>query len=159
MDSEYNINLKINGRLTIKTYKCKEVLVQDESYHKIVNSLDFVAILYAPGYGGTWSAHIGNTKLKKQMVLDSRLIKYVTSSDFHKKFKSGQVTMWQNNKTYLNLIQDIFSNKLESESIPDVETFAQLTVGFIPNNTLFRINEYDGSESVEILHTYNYIMS
>ena len=158
-DIEYNINLQVKNRLTIKHHKCKKVLVQDELYYKLVTSQDLIPILYSPGYGGTWSAHVGDPAIRKQLVLDSRLIKYVASAEFIENFKSGETKRYSNVDKYLNLVKKIFSNKLGEEEMPDIDAFAQLSITFIPNNTLFRINEYDGSESVEILNTSKYIMS
>ncbi len=51
------------------------------------------------------------------------------------------------------LMNSIFPDEIS----PGPNAFSKLVVDFIPENTRFRINEYDGSESVEVLDYNNYM--
>ncbi len=62
--------------------------------------------------------------------------------------------MFKHNLTeekYAKFMKTIFP-PYESEYIglPPFDSFLQVMITFVPVNTQFRINEYDGSESVEI---------
>lgn len=83
-----------------------------------------VAILYSPGYGAGWS-----TWGDKELAYDKDLVGAYMQGGVD---KLAEVTLKKYPGTYLGGISDI-----------EVEWVAQ--------GTRFRINEYDGSESVELL--------
>lgn len=145
MDSYYQYMSIISNGVIIK---CKEVEFPEKDYSKLVTSDGRVAVLFSPGYGAEWSANTYSIDEKHQLTFDSRIVMKVMSPDFKKTFPECHGTHELNRK-YYEFINPILL-AFERYDIPSYSAFAQLEVMFIPENTLFRINEYDGSESVEI---------
>ena len=120
-----------------------EVKVPNADYSKLVTSDGRVAVLYSPGYGSGWSTHY--YKNKHQLIFDSRIILYVLSSQFQSYFDEN-ATREELFRKYHRLMLSVFP---DAEEIPSLDAFKQLSVAYLPLNTMFRINEYDGSESIE----------
>lgn len=148
------------------TYYCKEVLVENESYSKLVNSNGDVAVAYSVGYGsgwttdtGYWENHNKRTKLK-QMLFDSRLIQYITSSDFNYKFKGKDYyTLNESSKLlYHKFITSVFT-EFDINYFPNISSFCQLHVSFIPSDSKFKVEEYDGNETIKIFNPDDYIIA
>jgi hypothetical protein len=132
-------------------YHCKEVKVPNTSYFKLITSNGEVAILYSPGYGSGWSTDVGDREIKKQFIFDSNIVRHVTSKEFKHNFTEEK---------YVKFMKTIFpSYESEFISFPNFDSFLQLMVTFVPVHTQFRINEYDGSESVEIFDPTNYFLA
>jgi hypothetical protein len=95
---------------------------------KIVNKLNKdgkVAVLYSPGFGAGWSTW--NQEVP-EIIFDPAVV------DFVEKDK------WAELATYVTLkYPDIYTGGMDT-----------LKVAWIPEGTLFKINEYDGSESIEL---------
>ncbi len=142
------------------TYYCKEVLVENESYFKLVNSNGDVAVAYSVGYGSCWSADVYDIFEKKQLLLDSRLIQYIASSEFKSKFKDKN---YYNIDSSSKLLYNKFINNLFSEfdmyNLPDISSFCQLHVSFIPMDSKFKVEEYDGNETIKIFNPDDYIIA
>ena len=147
MQFETSFPIIVNG------YYCKEVPVKDDlSYFKLVTPDGMVPVLVSEGYGSDWSVSIEDPKLKKKMIVDSRLVRYVSSEEFK---KLGKIQSHEFIKLLRTLIPEIgedvniFWNKINE--------FAQLTIKFIPLGCAFRIEEYDGNEFVKIFDPNDYI--
>lgn len=134
----------------------KEVPVPNTSYSKIVNSDGNVAVLYSPSYSGGWSTQTDNKALKKQLVLDSRLVLFFLSPEYQIKKKS-KVIMDKLEELYTELINQVFLSQKENDNDVDDDyaTFQMLSecikVKFIPENKYFRITADDTKESIEII--------
>jgi hypothetical protein len=159
---DYPITLKIDHI----TYYCKEVLVENESYSKLVNSNGDVAVVYSSGYGSGWSTDMGEwenynkrTKIKK-MLFDSRLIQYITSSDFKYKFKGKDYySVDEASKLMYNKFMKYVFTEFDSNYSPNISAFCQLQVSFIPADSKFKVEEYDGNETIKIFNHDDYIIA
>ncbi len=133
----------------------KEVTVPNTSYSKVVFEDGTVAVLVHTYYGGGWSTNYFDSPTKQhQYVFDSRIVLYVLSDEFKKHFSTRKITD-EATKTYEDMMNSIFPNMIH----PCVDSFAKLVVKFIPENTMFRIHEYDGAEGIEIFNPNNYMTS
>ncbi len=132
----------------------KLVPVPNTSYSKVVLEDGNVAVLIHGEYGRGWST--GNIPLgkKHQYIFDSRIVLYVLSDEFKQLFNSDEpITNTASLVAYDDLMNSIFPDEIS----PGPNAFSKLVVDFIPENTRFRINEYDGSECVEVLDHNNYM--
>ena len=147
--------------IILNSYRCKEVLVnENNSYSKLVSNTGFVAVLVSEGYGCDWSVSISNPELKKQMILDSRLIQYISSEEFNKHYAKKQ---FFNDNTDVEEFKELLVS-LIPEIGGDIELFqyrirefAQLTIKFVPVGCAFRIEEYDGNEYITLYDPNDYI--
>lgn len=166
-DVEYPIILDLKKTVRITSgihhsqttvYHCKEVQVvksNGRKYSKLVSSDGEVAILYSPGYGMGWSTEVNSgISLEDcdQLIKDSRLVQFVLSPNFKNNFSFGSHNPSDYIKQYITLVLNDWSK----EDIPTFLGLYKLRVEFIPEGTKFRINEYDGSESIEIYNPDNY---
>ena len=97
--------------------------------NKYIDEQGQVAILYSPGFGAGW--YTWNTEYP-EMVYDPSIVN-ILLSDAPAEQKLQEILLHANLKypdAYLGGADD-------------------LTVRFLKPGTLFRINEYDGSESIE----------
>ena len=147
MQFETSFPIIVNG------YFCKEIPVKDDlSYSKLITSNGMVPVLVSEGYGSDWSVYITDAKLKKKIIVDSRLVRYVSSKEFK---KLGKIQSHEFIKLLQTLIPEIgedvniFRNKMNE--------FEQLIIKFIPSGCVFRIEEYDGNEFIKIFDPNDYI--
>lgn len=95
---------------------------------KIVNKLNQdgkVAVLYSPGFGAGWSTW--NQEVP-EIIFDPAIVKLVEKNQ------------WEELATYVSLkYPGLYTGGMDT-----------LKVAWIPEGTLFKINEYDGSESIEL---------
>jgi hypothetical protein len=144
------VNINYNGRVI----NYKEVAIPGKSYSKLVKADGYVAVLYSPDIGEGWSTHVCNPAIKHQMIFDSRIILYVLSQEFIDYYKNSEFINAEKNDKYKKFIKAIIPDIGNNE--PFVSAFMQLEVVFIREDTMFRINQYDGSESVEIFDPKKY---
>jgi hypothetical protein len=92
-----------------------------------------VAVLYSPGYGAGWFTwhHI------EELVYDPRVVHYVETGE-----------------------KELITSYVE-ELYPDVYTGGvdDLEIAWIKEGTLFRINEYDGNESIETKEEVDWLVA
>jgi hypothetical protein len=83
----------------------------------------YVAVVYSPGFGAGW--YTWNQEYPA-LIFDPTIVKYVEEGDL------------DNLRAYVGI------------KFPEVyvSNFNDLTVKWLPEGTEFRINEYDGNESV-----------
>lgn len=93
-----------------------------------------VAVLYSPDFGAGWSTW--NTEYP-QLVFDPAIVRYVERGE---KEKLAEYMTLKYPGAYIGGMDD-------------------LTVAWIPEGTAFRINEYDGSESIEIMEEVNWLIA
>jgi len=93
-----------------------------------------VAIVYSPGFGAGW--YTWNTECP-EIVFDPMIVDCVELGDYDKL------------ATYVAM------------RYPDVYTggLRDLTVHWLPVGTLFRIHEYDGSESLEVKEDMDWLVA
>jgi hypothetical protein len=84
-----------------------------------------VAVIYSPDYGAGW--YTWNTE-HQDMLFDPTVVMFVESGDLDK-VEAYATLKWP--EAYIGGIRD-------------------LKVEWIPEGTAFKINEYDGNESIEI---------
>lgn len=101
--------------------------IADEVYTGKVTRNGKVAVLYSPGYGAGW--YTWNTECGEAIVFDPMMVKYVEEENKEALFSYAAMRY------------------------PDAYTggLGDLTIYWVTEGTLFRIDEYDGNESVEIL--------
>jgi len=93
-----------------------------------------VAVLYSPGFGAGWSTWNQGVP---EIIFDPAIVKFVENKQLAELH------------TYVTLkYPNIFLG-----GIKDLEVF------WVPEGTLFKINEYDGSESIELKENDNWIVA
>jgi hypothetical protein len=93
-----------------------------------------VAVIYSPDYGAGW--YTWNTK-HQDMLFDPTVVMFVESGDLDK-VEAYATLKWP--EAYIGGIRD-------------------LKVEWIPEGTAFKINEYDGNESIEIRDSGQWIVA
>ena len=84
-----------------------------------------VAVLYSPGFGAGWYTWNYDTP---EILFDPAIVKFVENKK------------WAELDTYVTLkYPEIYKGGM-----------TDLEVEWIPEGTLFKVNEYDGSESIEL---------
>jgi hypothetical protein len=91
-----------------------------------------VAVLYSPNYGAGWSTW--NKGYEDFLMFDSEIVKFLLQRDFN------------SIERYVNNLYD----GLYLCGLYDLE------ISYLPIGTVFRIDEYDGYESIEIYDQKNY---
>ena len=91
-----------------------------------------VAVLYSPGYGAGWSTW-ADSDAEEAMIFDRDIVQAVLDGDNE---RAGEIAV---------LKYDAYVGGARS-----------LKVKFVPEGVLFRIDEYDGNESVEFLNETNF---
>ena len=93
-----------------------------------------VAVLYSPGFGAGWYTWNYDTP---EILFDPAIVKFVEKEK------------WAELKTYVALkYPDIYSGGLDD-----------LKVAWIPEGTLFKVNEYDGAESIELKENDDWLVA
>ena len=93
-----------------------------------------VAVLYSPGFGAGW--YTWNTEYP-EILFDPAIVKLVEEEKFDEL------------ATYVELkYPEIYKGGMES-----------LTVAWITEGTLFKVDDYDGSESIELKENDNWIVA
>ena len=95
-----------------------------------------VAVLYSPGFGAGWYTW-NQDKVGPEIIFDPNIVEYVENED------------WDKCRTYVEL------------KYPDIYTggLSDLRVSWLKENTLFRIHEYDGSESIEVKEDLDWLIA
>lgn len=93
-----------------------------------------VAILYSPGFGAGWYSW---NQTVPQILFDPAIVKFVEKEKFDEL------------ATYVTL------------KYPDIYTggMKDLKVAWIPEGTLFKVEDYDGSESIELKESDDWIVA
>lgn len=93
-----------------------------------------VAVLYSPGFGAGWYTWNYQTP---EILFDPGIVRFVEKKK------------WDELETYVTL------------KYPEIYTggMKDLEVMWIPEGSLFKINEYDGNESVELKENDDWIMA
>ena len=93
-----------------------------------------VAVLYSPGFGAGWYTW---NQTVPQILFDPAIVKMVEKEQ------------WDKLKTYVTLkYPDIYTGGMDG-----------LKVAWIPEGTLFKINDYDGSESIELKENEDWLVA
>jgi hypothetical protein len=93
-----------------------------------------VAVLYSPGFGAGWYSW---NRESPEIIFDPSIVKFVEKEK------------WEELKVYVELkYPSIYTGGMDT-----------LQVEWIPKGTLFKINEYDGSESIELKENDNWILA
>lgn len=112
----------------------KPTEIADEIYTGKVVRDGMVAVLYSPGYGAGWYTW-DSSDYGEALIFDPIMVKYVEEDKMNELFAYAAMRY------------------------PDAYTggLGDLAIAWIPEGALFRINEYDGSESIEILGESSWI--
>jgi hypothetical protein len=95
-----------------------------------------VAVLYSPGFGAGWSSW-GRGDYGNKALFDPMVVQCVETGDFDK--LNTYMTLWY---------PDMYTGGMDS-----------LEIAWLPEGTLFRINEYDGSESIEVKEEIDWMIA
>lgn len=93
-----------------------------------------VAVVYSPGFGAGWFTW---NQECPEIIFDPTIVRFVEKGQFDEL------------KVYVEL------------KYPEIYTggLTDLSVAWIPEGTLFRIHEYDGSESIEVKEELNWLIA
>jgi hypothetical protein len=141
--SDFPIVISVSGT----THYCKEAPVVGTDYTKLITSTGNTAIIYSPSYGDGWSNN------NKQMIFDSQIVQFILSDYYKSNFnrKQEHLIKREDKEYYIEFMESVFY-----DYIPSISSFCYLQVEFIPQNTQFTIEEYDGSESIKIFNPNAY---
>jgi hypothetical protein len=101
---------------------------------KVINQKGEVAVVYSPGYGSGW--YTWNQECP-EMMFDPNIVHYLETKEYQKL------------EVYVEL-------KYSGAYLGGIGT---LEIKWIPEGTLFRIQEYDGAESIEIRDELNWLIA
>ena len=88
-----------------------------------------VAVLYSPGFGAGWYTWGAGSEYGESVIYDPMLVKYVEEGNYDALVSYAAMRY-----------PDAYHGGLGS-----------LTIAWIPEGTLFQIDEYDGSESIKTM--------
>ena len=91
-----------------------------------------VAVLYSPGYGAGWSTWQHDEELCEFLLFDRNLVE----------MKERGATEEE--------VKDLLSSLIGSDIHIYLGGWDQIEIAWMPQGTNFRINEYDGSEGIEL---------
>jgi len=104
-----------------------------------------VAVLYSPSYGGGWySWNESKEGVSKQCLFCPEIVEIVE----HEDYPSTELVEKVN-----NLSSELFGEGFYCGAARDLQ------VKWLPEGTAFRIDEYDGYESVEILGDVDWVVA
>jgi hypothetical protein len=115
-----------------------------------------VAVLYSPGFGGGWYSWIGveqclfEPEIVELVLQREEIINEHYCSD-NANVVSFEVALEKINNQIKNLAKLFYGEYLY------VEGAENLQVAWIEVGTMFRISEYDGSESIHYEHDFKFI--
>ena len=90
--------------------------------------------MYSPGFGAGWYTW---NQTVPQILFDPAIVKFVEKDQ------------WAELETYVGLkYPDIYKGGMKD-----------LAIAWIPQGTLFKVNEYDGSESIELKEDNDWIQA
>ena len=131
-----------------KIFHCREVPVEGTTYSKLVTSDDLVAVVVARRrIGDGWSSRVFYPILKKQMSIDSRIVRYVSSEEFKDKYMEASLDTFDMEK-FDKLVETVFP-KVDHESVRyHFQGFTRLSVEFIPDDSKFLVESEHGVERI-----------
>ena len=91
------------------------------------------AVIYSPGYGAGWSTWAEHSE-REMLLFDPHIVELILERE------DGSL----DTDTFKQRVEQIWQLKGYTSYLND----QQLEIAWVPNGTLFRIHEYDGSESV-----------
>jgi len=93
-----------------------------------------VAVVYSPEYGGGWSTW---NPRHPEILFDPAIVDFVEKQQ------------WKELEVYVTLkYPDIYTGGME-----------RMTIEWIPEGALFRVNEHDGAESIELRDRIKWIQA
>jgi hypothetical protein len=95
-----------------------------------------VAVLYSPGFGAGWSTW-SRGEYDNKVLFDPMIVQCVEAGDFDK--LNTYMTLWY---------PDMYLGGMDS-----------LEIAWLPEGALFRITEYDGSESIEVKEDMDWMVA
>lgn len=101
-----------------------------------------VAVLYSPGFGAGWSTW-ADQDYRDDLTFDPWIVDVLLNTDYSRKEKLERITAH-------------CAVKYPGQYLGGL---ADLQVEMVPQGTLFRITEYDGSESVEFKESAGWLMA
>ena len=104
------------------------------NYEKYYNADGQVAILYSPGYGAGWTTWCWDHEVKEALTFDAEIVKLLLEKKF-------------------NEIENYTNEKYEQCPLG----LSDLEIMWLDPETPFRIEEYDGSESVRFYNPDSYL--
>lgn len=145
---------------------------ESETYFRLVRTDGYALVLISPTYGAGWSTWAENSVQAKRIMWDANLIRFVADIEYNKEIRNKL-------KEEPDLVQSTeedesrFDNSDELENakciahilkwklseVPFIAGFRGLEVKLVPEGSLFRINEYDGAESIETFNPEGWNMA
>lgn len=109
-----------------------------------------VAVLVSPGYGAGWSTWNGFRGIvtAEELMFDPTIVKLTIQKDLE------EITSDQ----HYQLVEAYCTEKWGKDTIY-CGGVDDLEIVWIPQGTLFKINEYDGSESIEYKENDNWVVA
>lgn len=134
-----------------------------EKSYKLIDGVKCSAVVLSPGFGAGWS-----TWNASALSWDSRVIDWLIahSSVCNSDFDFSEDDLDDLGGEYPYEIRRLTSDFEELEKFCETIGYTHVYVGcfcdtfeiaYLPKGTLYRIKEYDGSESIEFYRNTNYI--
>ena len=107
---------------------------------------NMTAVLISPGYGAGWSTWFDDQELAKKAIFDPEIAQRVL--DEPKDASKAEFNFW------LASIEETIQRKYPGQYTGGIK---DLEVEWLPVGTRFRINEYDGYETIEKYDPDSYV--
>ena len=112
---------------------------------KYYNEQGQVAVLYSPGYGAGWSTWASGEDLPREFLTMDRTLVMLAISN------ASDAEVEEYIAGYL------LSKQLDPDNTPYMGGWSKISVRFVNQGDQFRIDEYDGSESVQVYGPSQYM--
>jgi hypothetical protein len=139
------------------THAFREVVAPKGTYNRLESTEGLVPVLYSPGFGAGWYTSFDPENAPEEVIFDSRLVQFVASEEFRRLFNSQQYHLREGDKNK-QVFHEMMTNWFGLTGVY-AGGFSQLKIQLIPKNVQFRIEEYDGAESVEIFNPARYFVA
>lgn len=133
---------------------CREVEIEGEKYKKMVTYDNQTIVISSIDQG--WSTMVRDEKLKKQMLFDSEMVRFLLDDSFLPEFKqlldstNNWSTMFMSvdkhrkaRQMYANFMGYMFG--ISYEDLPKINSFKSFDLDLVPTGTAFRV--IDGMET------------
>ena len=131
---------QINGQ------RVHEVYDEKLGFSRLYTDADDLLVLIAPNYGAGWSTWTGGDDSEK-LLTDSRIIRFY--HDTYLKTKTREVGPFQ------EFLESLGIHNVYITTLRPLKDY--LEIERIPKGTRFRVDEYDGSESIVYFQEENWV--
>ena len=141
----------------------ERTLVMKKTY-KEIDGVNCVAVLYSPGYGAGWYSWHN----LEELLYDPEIVKIaekmeVINKKWQDAYKRNDVaakhSLGDQHQDLIEKVEKYAESKYPEDEQPYTGGVSSLCVAWLPEGTKFRIDEYDGSESIEIKEKVDWMVA